>query len=303
MYTIRVYRILPIWLILALCLLSPRANGSSPAAEEWAPLLDRDLSKWEMYLSYRHKQGYTGQAPTDEKGVVIQPIGYNKNVGNVFTVSEENGEPVLRVSGEIYGCVFTKQEFANYHLRLKVKWGDKKWEPRTNLLRDSGVLYHSIGESGVDYWRSWMLSQELQIMEGHMGDYWSIANSAIDIRAFLPEGDMNPVASEKQPFIALGSGSSYGGFCLRSEDRESPKDQWTQIELICFEDKSLHIVNGKVVMVLQNSRYIDGGKAVALTKGKIQLQSEAAEVYYKDIEIRKIREIPKEYLSLFASAR
>ena len=111
MLTTRVSRTLPVWLVLAACLLSPGAAGSPPAAEEWTPLLDRSLSRWEIYLSFRHKQGYTGAAPVDEKGVAIRPVGYNKNVDDVFTVVEENGEPVLRVSGEIYGCVFTKQEF------------------------------------------------------------------------------------------------------------------------------------------------------------------------------------------------
>jgi hypothetical protein len=297
MVSARGIRSLPVCFVLAV--VSTMAAGPSFVADQWTPLLDKNLSQWETYLSYRHKQGYTGQAPVDERGVAIQPIGYNKNVDNVFTVTEENGEPVLRVSGEIYGCVFTKQEFENYHLKLKVRWGTTKWEPRTDLLRDSGVLYHSVGESGVDYWRSWMLSQEFQIMEGHMGDYWAQANSAIDVRAFLPEGAMNPVAGEKQPFLPFGAGSRYGGFCLRSEDRESPKDQWTQIELICFEDKSLHIVNGKVVMVLRSSRYVKDGKAIPLTKGKLQLQSEAAEVFYKDIQIRRVREMPREYASYF----
>jgi len=235
----------------------------------------------------------------DENGAAIPPIGVNKNVADIFTVTEVDGEPVLRVSGEIYGCVFTKQELENYHLKLKIKWGTRKWEPRTELLRDSGVLYHSIGENGVDYWRSWMLSQEFQIMEGHMGDYWAQASSAVDIRAFLPEGNMNPVASERQPFLPIGSGSSYGGFCLRSADHESPNGEWTQLDLICFGDKSLHIVNGKVVMVLQNSRYSKDGTAVPLTKGKLQIQSEAAEVFYKDIQIRTIPQLPSEYAAYF----
>ena len=61
-----------------------------------------------MYLSCRHKVGYNGAVPLDKKGNSIQPIGYDKNVDNVFSMIEENGEPVLKVSGEIYGCVFTK---------------------------------------------------------------------------------------------------------------------------------------------------------------------------------------------------
>ncbi|AHM60640.1 hypothetical protein D770_11915 [Flammeovirgaceae bacterium 311] len=266
---------------------------------EWTPLLDKDLSKWEVYLSYRHNTAYAGDMPTDASGAAVAPIGYNKDETQVFSVLEEGGEPVLRVSGEIYGCVFTRQEFENYHLKLKVKWGEKKWEPRMDKLKDSGILYHSVGEAGVDYWRAWMLSQEFQIMEGHMGDYWNIANSAIDIRAFIPEGRMNTVASARQAFVPIGSGKSIDSFCLRSEDHESPRGEWTELELICFGDKSLHIVNGHVVMVLQNSRYVENDKDIPLTKGKIQLQSEAAEVFYKDIKIRSISEMPKKYASYF----
>ncbi len=265
----------------------------------WTNLLDKNLLQWEMYQSYRHTETYDGTIPKDANGNNIQPFGYNKNIGNVFTVSEENGVPVLRISGEIYGCVFTRQEFENYDLRLKVKWGTKKWIPRTQKLRDAGICYHSIGECGKDYWLTWMLSQEFQIMEGHMGDYWNIANSAIDVRAFLPEGNMNAVAGNKQPFLAIGPGTDWKGFCLRTVNNESPEGEWTNIELICYKGKSLHIINGKVVMVLANSRYHDGDKDVPLTKGKIQLQSEGAEVFYKDIQIKKIDNLTPEYASYF----
>ncbi len=266
---------------------------------EWTSLLDKNLSQWEMYLSYSFATGSDGEVPLDENGEKIKPIGYNKNVKNVFSVIEENGETVLKISGEIYGCIFTKQEFDNYHLKLKVKWGDKKWAPRKNLLKDSGVMYHSIGECGFDGWNTWMLSQEMQIMEGHTGDYWSIASSAIEVRALTPEYIMNPIASENQPFLGFGEGTNHLGFCLRSRDNESPHGEWTEVELICFEDKSLHIVNGEVVMILRNSHYTKNGKSIPLTKGKIQLQSEAAEVFYKDIKIRSIKTLPDSYASFY----
>lgn len=267
--------------------------------KEWTPLLDKNMSQWETYLSYSHKIGYNGKVPTDAQGNEIKPLGYNPKGQQVFTVIEENGEPIMKVSGEVYGCAFTKQEYENYHLKLKYKWGEKKWDPRKNLLKDAGVLYHSIGESGKDYWRAWMLSQEFQIMEGHTGDYWNIANAAMDIRAFLPEGMMNTVAGHNQPFLPVGTGSGRDGFCLRTENHESPNNDWTEVELITIGDKSLHIVNGHVVMVLQNSRYMENGKSVPLTKGKIQLQSEAAEVYYKDIMIKPLNEMPKKYAAYF----
>ncbi|WP_167615274.1 3-keto-disaccharide hydrolase [Maribellus sediminis] len=267
--------------------------------EGWTNLLDLDLSQWDRYLSYSFTNSYDGSMPKDDAGNAIQPIGLNKDGYKVFTVIEEENEPVLKVSGEIYGCVVTKQEYENYHFRLKVKWGDKKYPPREKLLKDSGIMYHSIGELGTDYWRTWMLSQEFQIMEGHMGDFWSQQTSAIDVRAYMPEYIMNPVAGFDQPFLKLGTGEDIDGFCLRSGNYENSPGEWNTLELICFEDKSIHIVNGHVVMVLKHSRYINNGKTLPLTKGKIQLQSEATEVFYKDIEIKILDDLPSAYLKFY----
>lgn len=270
------------------------------AQEQWTSLLDNKLSAWDTYLSYAFKDGYKGSQPIDNAGNLLEPVGWNKDESGVFTVSNENNEAVLKISGEIYGCVVSKQEYRNYHLRLKMKWGDKKLPPREKLLKDSGIMYHSIGPIGKDYWRSWMLSQEFQVMEGHLGDFWSQQSSSIEIRSYLPEGTMmNPVADESQPFIPLGSGSPYGGFCLRSANYENKPGEWNTLELICFEGKSLHIVNGKIVMILQNSRYKKDGESVPLVEGKIQIQSEAAEVFYKDIEIKKLQSLPENFKKYF----
>jgi hypothetical protein len=261
--------------------------------------LDNNLSQWDNYLSFRYPENYQGDQPMDEAGNLIPPIGLNQDQHDVFTVVEENNEPVLRISGEIYGCVVTKEEYANYHLRLKVKWGDKKWHPRKKLLKDSGLLYHSIGPYGAESWRSWMLSQEFQIMQGHFGDFWSQANSAIDIRAYIPEYIMNPVADKSQAFLAMGRGEAVPGYCMRNANYENPEGEWNTVELICFENKSIHIVNGHVVMILRNSRYVKDGEIIPMNKGKIQLQSEAAEVFYKDIEIRNLESLPAEYAKYY----
>jgi hypothetical protein len=44
---------------------------------------------------------------------------------------------------------------------------------------------------------------------------------------------------------------------------------------------------------------VKDGKAIPLTKGKIQLQSEASEVFYKNIQIKKLNALPKEYAEIF----
>ena len=48
-------------------------------------------------------------------------------------------------------------------------------------------------------------------MEGHMGDYWNIATSAADIRAFPSEGVMSSVANVNQPFLPFGTGTGRPG--------------------------------------------------------------------------------------------
>ena len=66
--------------------------------------------------------------------------------------------------------------------------------------------------------------------------------------------------------------------------------------LFCVGGTCVHAVNGKVNMVMTNSRQKVDNKEVPLTKGKVQLQSECAEVYYRKIYWRPIKELPPELL-------
>lgn len=268
--------------------------------DNWVELVDPKLSNWDNYLSFKHENGYNGKAPLDSFGNEIKPIGLNQPGFKVFSTFIENNETVIKVSGEYYGCLISKKEYENYHLQLKFKWGNKKWEPRMDKMKDSGILYHSIGDFGAEYWRSWMMSQEFQIMEAHTGDYWSQATSAIDIRAFKSESGLNPMASQNQDYLSFGEKDKSGNYCLRSNNYENEQGEWNTLDLICFNGKSLHIVNGKVVMILKNSRYLnDKGEFVPLNKGKIQLQSEAAEVYFKSVKIKPIENLSADYLNYF----
>ena len=271
-----------------------------PETGAWTSLIDPELSDWDTYLSFKHQLGYDGSAPVDEAGKPIAPIGMNPTRYDVFTTVREDGDDVIRVSGEYYGCLISKEEYANYHLQVKFRWGDRKWVPRKDLLKDSGVLYHSIGDPGAEHWRTWMLSQEFQIMEGHTGDYWNQASSAMDIRAYTPEYLMNPMADATQDYLHIGTGGPYKNYCLRSNNYENPHGEWNTLDLICYEDRALHIVNGEVVMILKNSRYVnEAGEVVPLTKGKLQLQSEAAEVFFKDIRITPLKRLDPAYAAYF----
>jgi hypothetical protein len=50
-------------------------------------------------------------------------------------------------------------------------------------------------------------------------------------------------------------------------------------------------------MTINNSRQFEGDKEIPLIKGKIQIQSEGAEVYFKDIRITSITRLPQNQIA------
>ena len=278
-------------------LLLPVAVPAAGNSGAWWPLLDDHLSQFDVYLSYPGtviSDVVANRAPPD-----LKPLGLNPRGQNVVTVVEQEGKPVLRISGEIYGCAVTKQSFSNYHLRLETRWGQKKWVPRLDEPKDSGILYHSRGAFGVDYWKSWALSQEFQVIEHGLGEYWAQATSAFDIRV-NPKApgwpDRNPPRwNPQQPWMEFFAPNNHA-LAGSDEDRVG---QWNRLELICYQADCVHVVNGKVVMALKSSRYQDGDHFVPLAGGKLQIQSEAAEVFYRNVEIRTIPAMPAEYAGYF----
>jgi hypothetical protein len=75
---------------------------------------------------------------------------------------------------------------------------------------------------------------------------------------------------------------------IKSENFEKPSGEWNEMELIVDKGNITHIMNGNVVLKATNSRQVVEGNLVPLIKGKIQFQSEAAEIFYKDIEIKSL---------------
>ena len=141
-----------------------------------------------------------------------------------------------------------------------------------------------------------MQSQECQIQEGDCGDYWSVAGGIVDVEGYR-KNDKGPVIYKKGGTKFTVPGKDSGGpRIVKDPDNEKPTGQWNTIELLTVGGTSVHVVNGKVVMILTNSRRRVEGKEVPLTRGKIQLQSEGAEVFYRHVDYRPLAEIPAEYL-------
>jgi hypothetical protein len=254
----------------------------------WKQLFNgKDLSGWDTYIG----------PDLDSKGKPITgtPIGLNNDPRHVFTVVNENGENIIRISGENWGAISTKKEYENYHLQLQFKWGELLWGQKRGKKKDSGVLYHSVGKYGADY-GAWMRSQEFQVEQGNCGDYWGCAGAMADVPA-IKMSDTAYVYSPKGTLTTFSAGNKVGRHCIKQGDAENPTGQWNTLDLYCHGDTSIQVVNGKVMMVLYHNSQMDNGQVSPLTKGKIQIQSEGSEVYYKQIKIQSIDQLPAELLT------
>jgi hypothetical protein len=260
------YRLCGAALVLAAAGLVPAPASlaqEQPGDEGWTSLFNgRDLSGWETWL---------GRAPGQREA-----LGLDNDPLHVFTVVDG----AIRISGQVFGALTTVEEFENYHLRVEHRWGEQKWPPRLERPRDNGICYHGTGEHGA-HQGFWMRSHQLQIQEGDTGDYWSQAGAIVDVEGVTEGNEVHYVPGEDFVTVARGR-------IVKRGDHERPHGEWNVIEVIAEGDRATHIVNGEVVLVLHRSRHLVDGREQPLTRGRIQLQSEGAEAWFRNIEIRPL---------------
>lgn len=244
----------------------------------------KDITGWETYIGPTYDT-------TIQKFDSLKVEGLNHDKRKVFSVVQEDGASAMRISGENFGGISTVQEFSNYHLTLQFKWGKLKWHPKKKSKRDSGLLYHAVGDHAGDG-SFWMRSQEFQIQEGDCGDYWGVAGGMVDVPA-IKKDSLSYVYDPKELLINFSEGSEVGRHCIKNPHAELPTGQWNTVELYCLGDTSVHIMNGQVTMMLFNSKQNVNGIVSELKKGKIQIQSEGAEVFYRSIRVEPISGLPK----------
>ncbi|MDO6801316.1 ThuA domain-containing protein [Wenyingzhuangia sp. 1_MG-2023] len=260
--------------------------------EKGISMLDKKLSNWDIWMGIPHTSVKNLEAPKFDNVMKKEgiPLGLHNDPKQVYSVIEENGEPVLKITGEIYGGLTSKDEFQNYHFSAQFKWGEKKWEPRLKTKRDSGIIYHAKGPHGA-FWKTWMSCLEFQVQEGDCGDFFPLGTLKGDTPADSKTNSKGKTYHVYNP----KSKTYFTGSVSKSELHEKPNGEWNTIEIYCLGDESIHLVNGHVVNRVKNARQKINGKMIPVTKGKIQIQSEAAEVYYKDIVITPIKKFPKKY--------
>lgn len=251
---------------LLLAPLAPAADDPPPEKVTRAIKLfnGRDLDGWYTWLREAHYE----------------------DPAKVFTVADG----MIHISGEQWGGIATRRAFRDYHLITEWKWGTKTWKPREKAARDAGILVHGAGPDG-SYHETWLASIESQIIEGGSGDFLVVPGAVkprltADIRQegnqFIWKVGGTPITKESGRFNWFGRDPKWTdtlGF-RGAQDVEKPVGQWNRHEVICDGDTITNIVNGVVVNYAYNS---------TVTGGKIQLQSEGAEIYFRRVELRPIK--------------
>ena len=230
----------------------------------------------------------------------LQDRGRDTDPKNVFTV--EDG--IIRISGEEWGCITTNNEYENYRLVAEFKWGEATHEPRASKARDSGILLHSQGEDGGRR-GIWMHSIECQVIEGGTGDFIVVGdgtdqfqitcNTAAEKQGdsfiFHPDGNAETINQGRINWLkrdpewndVLGFRGKY--------DFEKPRGEWNILVCEAF---------GGDLTIYLNGMLVNQATKVKPSKGRIQIQSEAAEIFFRRVDLIPLRaEKPKKEVYLF----
>ncbi len=249
---------------------APTKEPTSPKNETIQLFNGRDLSGWYSFLK-------------DTK---------YEDPRKVFTVHDG----MIHISGDGLGCITTNETYRDYRLVAEWKWGERTWGNRKQAAKDSGILVHCTGPDG-GYGGTWMASIEAQIIQGGCGDFIVVAPAKADgapaplsIAAEVTkdrDGESVWRQGGKRQTFTQGRVNWYGrdpdwkdaiGF-RGPQEVEKPDGEWNRMEVICDGDRITNLVNGVVV-----NQAFD----VVPRAGKIIIQTELAEIYFRKIELQPL---------------
>jgi hypothetical protein len=255
--------------IVLLALLLPlAATGQDPTpvrpAKHLALFNHRNLDGWTVWLHDHH----------------------HEDPSRVFSVVDGT----IRISGEEWGGITTVGAYRDYRLVVEWKWGRETWGERKDRARDSGILVHGVGADGAAS-GNWLESIESQVIEGGAGDYIMVAgaghpsvkaharvdgeetywDAAADVRT-IAEGRLNWFGRDPQWKDQLG----FRG----RRDVERATGEWNRQEIVADGDRLTTILNGVKVNEASGASH---------TAGRIQLQSEAAEIFIRGVDLYPVK--------------
>lgn len=216
--------------------------------------------------------------------------GVNNDPNNVFSVV--NG--VIRISGEEYGCITTEKSYSDYKITIEFKWGEKTWGNRKDKGRDSGLLIHSFGKDG-GFGGIWMLSVEANITEGGIGDFWIVGGEKDGVKGtckVVRKGKYNIFDPKNgTPVTITKNGDSCFGWIGRDPDYKDILNFRGRNDLDKVGDWNVMtvIAKGNSMTVYYNGVLVNEVYDLGQNAGKIQLQSEGAEIFFRRVTLESLK--------------
>jgi hypothetical protein len=261
----------------------PRPAGKAIA------LFDGSLNQWSPWL------GYSDPAITYKSDPGSKAIGTGRATSGDFAVRRIDGRPAIWINGRTWGSLVHRADLRDYHLRLQYKWGAKTWAPREQAPRNNGLLYHTHGVPG-EVFGTWRPSVEFEIMKGSTG---MIVTVGTRVRARTTVAfDPSLIAPHLRFRVGGSAIDMINGTPTwnveAASDAERPVGEWNTLDLYVLGDRAVHVVNGVPVAEARDLATIGAdGARKPLTHGHIQLQSEGAETWFRDITVEPIRSLPR----------
>jgi hypothetical protein len=254
---------------LGLLLLCTATLAPARAGEPVALFDGKDTAKWYTFL---------------------KDHGKDKDPNGNFTIRDG----ILRIAGQDFGGLLTRDEYSNYEVHLEYAWGGKVWPPREKTARDSGLLVHCTGMDGAVS-KSWMEGIQCNMLEGATGDI-SITG-ANKKYAFKAEAEERPAGKKNGLYWKDGAAARtfppgsrllwFGrdpawenvlGFHGKN-DVEKGVGEWNMLVVT---------MKGDTMTVRLNGVTLSQATDLTVTRGRLQIQSEGSEVLIKRITLKPL---------------
>lgn len=224
------------------------------------------------------------------------------------TTKSEDPARVFRITNGMIqmlpslGYLATAREYRDYELIVEFKWGQAVSSWRQGKARDSGIFLHATGPDGNshDGGGAFMAAIECNLFQGATGDI-------LVIRGADKTGKL--IAPRITAFVSEEKDSDGWRWCRSSGrnetierwgrlnwlnksphwkdeldfrgplDVERPYGEWNQLKCLC---------NGDTLRVELNGQLVNMAWYVSPAAGKILLQAEGSEIFFRRFELRPL---------------
>lgn len=215
---------------------------------------------------------------------------FTAEAGNVHVFDDSFPDQIDLDAGinKTMGMMYTKKEYGKYHFKFEYKWGKRKANYFKKWKYDAGVYFHvtddKIFPTGIEY----------QVMfdhtknKNHTGD--AIRPGGVNYDWYFSEETLaylHPDHGGQLHKTKLSGKRTWLHEAKPTKNFHALNNEWNSCEIIVMgKEYAIYKLNGEVVNMVFN---------LSPEKGIIGLQSETAEIFYRNIQIKEFSEtIPAE---------